>query len=542
MTKISIKSMSDKELDAFIKRVEDAIEFNLSLDKADILMLLEAFKAMMFMQDKLAKNDLTILKLKKLLGMVSASEKLKGQMSEDSDTPPTEPKPKSKPSSTSGGKKPKDSFKNKETVALPVEGFSKGDSCPECKSGKLYKFDPAEFLRVSGHAPFKATLYVKTRLRCNTCQHVVSAKLPDEVSKDGEGSQRYGYSARALMALHKYASGLPFYRQENLQTMLGMSLSASTIFDQCEYLANAARPIVNAMTGIAAKAEHFHLDDTTNRILDAKPTKKRRRGSLTEHMRSGVYTSGMIATYQGKDIVFYKTNIGHGGEFIDEILSRRDLSLPPPILMSDALASNRPTAREVIWSLCNVHSRRGFIDLKDEFPDEVAYVVQRYDKIFAIEREAKRLKLDAEARLAHHQKNSGPIFDEISSWAHSAFEKHNVEPNSLLGDALRYFTKHENGLRKFLEVPGAKLDNNSMEQALKLVVLGRKNFYFFKSEVGAAVADVIMSLVATVSKAGINLFEYLCDLQHYHKEVKAEPEKWLPWAYEQTIESMNLAA
>ena len=250
MTKISIKSMSDKELDAFIKRVEDAIEYNLSLDKADILMLLEAFKAMMFMQDKLAKNDLTILKLKKLLGMVSASEKLKGQMSEGSDTPPTEPKPKSKPSSTSGGKKPKDSFKNKETVVLPVEGFSKGDSCPECKSGKLYKFDPAEFLRVSGHAPFKATLYVKTRLRCNTCQHVVSAKLPDEVSKDGEGSQRYGYSARALMAIHKYASGLPFYRQESLQTMLGMSLSASTIFDQCEYLANAARPIVHDMTGI----------------------------------------------------------------------------------------------------------------------------------------------------------------------------------------------------------------------------------------------------------------------------------------------------
>ena len=117
-----------------------------------------------------------------------------------------------------------------------------------------------------------------------------------------------------------------------------------------------------------------------------------------------------------------------------------------------------------------------------------------------------------------------------------------MEPNSLLGDAIRYFTKHEHGLRKFLEVPGAKLDNNSMEQALKLVVLGRKNHFFFKSTVGAAVADVIMSLIATVSKAGVNLFEYMCDLQHYHKEVKAEPEKWLPWVYEQTIESKKLAA
>ena len=501
MTKLSIKTMKDTDLDAFIKRIEDAIEFDLGLDKADIVMLLEAFKAMMLMQDKLSKNDLTILKLKKLLGMVSASEKLKEQLSSSSEAKPEKTKPKN--SSVSGGKKPKASFNNKDTVILPLEELAKGDSCPECKSGKLYKFDPSEFLRISGHAPFKATLYVKTRLRCNACQYVVSAKLPKEAAIDGEGSQRYGYSARALMAIHKYASGLPFYRQESLQSMLGMEVSASSIFDQCEHLANVARSIVNTMAGLAANAGHFHLDDTSNRIIEAKPIKKRRRGSLSMQMRSGIYTSGIIANYQEKDIVLFKTNIGHAGEFIDEILGRREQALPPPTLMSDALPSNRPTARDVIWSLCNVHARRQFVDLQEVFPEEVTYIVGLYDEIFAIERKAKELELDPAARLQYHQEHSGRIFQKISDWTKSAFESKKVEPNSSLGDAIKYFLKHEAGLRKFLEVPGAKLDNNPMEQALKLVVLGRKNHYFFRTQVGASIADVIMSLVATANKAEV---------------------------------------
>lgn len=70
MNQLNIKSLKAEELDAFIKRVEEAIKYDLSLEKSEIAMLLEAFKAMIFMQDKLQKNDLTILKLKKLLGRV----------------------------------------------------------------------------------------------------------------------------------------------------------------------------------------------------------------------------------------------------------------------------------------------------------------------------------------------------------------------------------------------------------------------------------------------------------------------------------------
>ena len=95
-----------------------------------------------------------------------------------------------------------------------------------------------------------------------------------------------------------------------------------------------------------------------------------------------------------------------------------------------------------------------------------------------------------------------------------------VEPNSNLGKAIKYLLKHKDGLIQFCFTPGAKLDNNKMEAMLKLIVLGRKNHYFFKSSVGAAVSDTILSAIATAKSAKINVFEYLTHLQRYSEEVR----------------------
>lgn len=62
--------------------------------------------------------------------------------------------------------------------------------------------------------------------------------------------------------------GAPFYRQQSLQTILGMPISASTVFDQCELVANDAQPVFNELLRIAANAVHFRIDDTPHRILD----------------------------------------------------------------------------------------------------------------------------------------------------------------------------------------------------------------------------------------------------------------------------------
>jgi transposase len=95
---------------------------------------------------------------------------------------------------------------------------------------------------------------------------------------------------------------------------------------------------------------------------------------------------------------------------------------------------------------------------------------------------------------------------------------------------------------EYCRFEGAPLDNNAMEQALKLVIRGRKNALFFKTPAGAAIADVITSVIATAHQAGINAFDYLIALQRHADAVKAQPERWLPWNYHTAVEAQKQAA
>ena len=149
--------------------------------------------------------------------------------------------------------------------------YDKGGTCPECQRGKLYKHDPGKLLRITGHAPYEAIQHITEQLRCNACQKVYKAPLPKDVLADGDSNQQYGYSARTLMVINKFYSGLPYYHQGNLADIFGHSITASTIFDQCEHVANAGMPVFYELQRQAANASQFLLDDTHNRILEQKP-------------------------------------------------------------------------------------------------------------------------------------------------------------------------------------------------------------------------------------------------------------------------------
>jgi transposase len=136
-------------------------------------------------------------------------------------------------------------------------------------------------------------------------------------------------------------------------------------------------------------------------------------------------------------------------------------------------------------------------------------------------------------RLKYHQEHSLPIMNEIRTWSTKHFTDETVEENSSLGKVNAYFNRHFERLILFCKIEGAKIDNNLMEQALKLIVRNRKNAYFYKTLAGAAISDVITSLIATAMLAGINVFDYFNAIQRHSQLVKDQPEKWLPWNYDQ---------
>ena len=529
----SFTDIDNDALDALIERVSEAKEHELALSPDDCQLLLNALMTLASLQENIASKDVTIHKLKKLIGIVKSSEKLEDLIKQES--LPTKSSKTNKQQRTSRTKPT--ATKVKPTVVHhPLTTLARGELCPECNIGKLTKYEPASFLRIVGQSPFIPDQHVMERLRCSACGAYFTAPLADEVQADGQAQQKYGYSARSLMAICKYYAGTPFYRQGSLQKLLGVSITASTIFDQTEYVANAIYPVFKQLIVEASNARHYYIDDTTHRILDQAPIVKKQRNSDKERIRTGVYSSGMIAvTATEQHIVLFETNIGHAGEFIDSILCRRSDNVAP-IIMSDALGSNRPSVdMEFISSLCNSHARRKFVDVLSHFPDEVGNILEKYGQIWHFDNLAKEQKLNTKERQAHHYKLSLPIMAEIRKWGTAHLLDESVEENSGLGKAIKYFNKHYEGLTSFCRVPGAKLDNNLMEAELKLVVRDRKNAMFHKTLSGASIGDVITSMVATASWAGINIFDYLNTLQREQKAVKLAPENYLPWNYQQTL-------
>ena len=111
-----------------------------------------------------------------------------------------------------------------------------------------------------------------------------------------------------------------------------------------------------------------------------------------------------------------------------------------------------------------------------------------------------------------------------------------VEPNGGLGQAMRYMLKRWEALTLFLRQAGAPLDNNITERALKMAILHRKNSLFYKTENGARVGDILMSLIHTCRLNDVNPFDYLTALQKNKESVHVSPASWLPWNYHQQLE------
>ena len=138
-------------------------------------------------------------------------------------------------------------------------------------------------------------------------------------------------------------------------------------------------------------------------------------------------------------------------------------------------------------------------------------------------------------RLSFHQQHSGPIMDAFFTWLNDQLDQKRVEPNSSMGGAIGYMLNHWQELTLFLRVPGAPLDNNVCEAALKTPIRHRNNSLFFKTERGAFVGDLFMSLIHTCRLNGINAFEYLRAIAQNARQAAAAPAQWLPWNYQTTL-------
>jgi hypothetical protein len=132
--------------------------------------------------------------------------------------------------------------------------------------------------------------------------------------------------------------------------------------------------------------------------------------------------------------------------------------------------------------------------------------------------------------------------DQLRQWLTAQLEEKKAEPNSGLGGAIAYLLKYWDRLTLFLRQAGAPLDNNVCERILKRAILHRKNSLFYKTEKGAQVGDLFMSLIHTAELCGANPFDYLTQLQRHANEAEQCPQDWMPWNYPEMLGPASPAA
>jgi transposase len=242
------------------------------------------------------------------------------------------------------GRNGADAYRGAEQVEVPHESLRPGDACPECGQGTVYEASrPGVLVRITGQAPVQAKVYRLQKLRCHLCGKVFTARPPA-----GVGPVKYDVTVGSIIALLKYGSGMPFNRLEGLQGHLGIPLPASTQWDIVHAQAKHLEPVHAELIRQASAGDVLHNDDTKIKILELMGKRAKAKALAEESVgdalekspeRSGLFTSGIVSTREGRQIALFFSGRQHAGENLKDVLAQRAADLAPPIQMCDALCA-----------------------------------------------------------------------------------------------------------------------------------------------------------------------------------------------------------
>lgn len=552
--------ISSQQADELMERVKNK---QTTQQDVDIILGLIAFN--LWLQNVLSRAKITIKKLKSIFGFKRESKKKSKKTSEEDNNKTEDPidiKPGDSPADVANnesspennakqniiipkwdptknhGRNAANDYSGCLTTVVPFDdAMLLENKCPDCAKhntdANLYPVDPCVLVFLDSQPLISGERYQLQRARCAVCQTYFTAPLPDKLVD----RPKYLPACISSIAIHHYYAGFPFKRLEMLQAAQKVPLPDATQFDLMDKLySSVIKYVAPVLRQNAANGSSLYLDDTTGRIIDQALENSR-------HDKKAIHATALLSDYQGHRIYLFDTNTLTAGKQLKLLLTQRTIE-EDFMTMTDASASNFPmlddnlVARWVI-TLCLSHGRRRFVELLGDADEDIVFILDLIAQVYDNERYCKQNKLNKQQRLLYHQQHSAPIMEAMRIWFNNLLLYKHVEPNSRLGESIIYMLKRWEWLTQFLRVPGAALDNNICEQAIKVMIRYRNNSLFYKTLYGATIGDAIMSMLHTTVHAGVNIFDYLNILQQYANLVQQHPECWLPWNYQQTLIAMN---
>ncbi len=303
-------------------------------------------------------------------------------------------------------------------------------------------------------------------------------------------------SLLANLVVDKIRYHLPLYRQHQRMAAAGVHLSRATLTNWFHGTAELLVPIHEAQMVSILKSEVLLMDETPIR---AGPGKKKKGRMKTGYFWPVLGDRDEIA-FPFAPTRSHRVVVETLGEFSNT-------------LVTDGYAAYDGYAEKVkglVHSLCWAHARRKFVEAEPSEPELCKQVLDRIRKLY--KHEATIRDWEDEKRQMYRAEHSKPVVDAIFEDLEQAFEDRILLPKSPFTQAANYAMERETGLRVFLEDPRVPMDTNALEREIRPVAIGRKNWLFCWTEVGAKYVGVLHSLVSTCRLQGVDPYTYLVDV------------------------------
>jgi transposase len=358
-------------------------------------------------------------------------------------------------------------------------------------------------------------LYVKQIIRPKYIQPatdntstVITASLPGRIMEKcmaGEG-------LLAQITVDKYIDHLPLHRQLQRLQRAGITIAQSTINDWVKAVLTHITALYEAHKRLVLACGYLHADETTLKVLD-----ENKKG--TTHL--GYY---WVYHNSKEKLVLFDYRPGRNKEGPNDILKDFQGYLQTDGYVAYEDFDKRPG---ITLMQCMAHTRRKFCEAQQDDSVRAEYALTKFQKLYEIERKIKDDGLSEQAALHLRQEQAVPILQALKEWMATEYPK--VRPKSPIGQAIGYALPRWEQLSIYTTNGSLKIDNNPVENALRPVTIGRKNYLFAGSHEAAQRAAMIYSLFATCKSHNINPYTWLKDvLERLHLYTTSNIAELLP--------------
>lgn len=352
---------------------------------------------------------------------------------------------------------------------------------------------------------------------------VVIAELPERIVPKISA----GVGLLAAIICDKFLDHLPLYRQMKRYIRLGVAIPKSTMVNWLRLVAEQLDPLYLALKKEVLRATYLQIDETRMQVLEESHNQRRsKKAQPPDKTHRGYFWTYYDPKHK---LCYFEYAEGRGKEYPELCLDGFSGKI-----QTDGYAVYTQFDRKDGITLCGclAHVRRKFFEAKGNDLARATQALNMIQGLYTIEQEAREQNMSDTQRQALRQQKARPIWEEFAAWLE--LEKDRVLPKSPIGTALTYAYNRQSYLARYLEDGAIEIDNNLVENQIRPVALGRKNYLFAGSAKGAQRAAMFYSLLGSCSQHGIDPFSWLLDIMlrlptHPISQIdELLPHRWKP--------------